>query len=461
MTAKTSDISGTATSSERSAPVSLDQRQKSPESLSGWAAFGRGWNIFWSAFASLNWYDAFIEFLFRFTAKTSEPLLAIGIIYSAAIILSEGALTTHDAFFDAFWAITQAIAIESSGGVVLVYGLQSWRSRDSVKAVLYLVLSALLAIAGGIMLFMHLADWERPRDDPFMLALFTLRCVVSVGYIYLCRTKHIRFNDLKYAPENEVVGAPQQVQIASTVQPALPAPALEIDYERLAEALLPRLRPMLLSQATTVTESPDAVYPVPALNTPPARRENEKREAAQEQPQVQARTQDQVQVSPVVVPVAQPVTEELSAPVAQQPEAEELSKEEALKEELSKEEANQDRHLRLEQGYQALLAESAGKRVSGRALAERTHVSRAACTGWLKLNHSENEEQVPRRTDEIRQRVVKTIPEWAQDDGRDIWSGDDGHDMDEEEANPVVIEAGLIREAHTEEISLVRLSEAG
>lgn len=135
----------------------------------GEGTFVKGWNAFWSLFALLHWYDAFIGFLFRFTAKTSEPLLAIGIIYSAAIILSEGAVTSHDALFDCFWAITQALAIESSGGVVLVYGLQSLRDRDNVKATLYLVLSALLAITGGIMLFMHMADTEDAYQVPALV----------------------------------------------------------------------------------------------------------------------------------------------------------------------------------------------------------------------------------------------------------------------------------------------------
>jgi len=43
------------------------------------------------------------------------------------------------------------------------------------------------------MLFMQLAGWTEQKDSVFMLMLFALRCIVSIGYIYLCRTKHIRF----------------------------------------------------------------------------------------------------------------------------------------------------------------------------------------------------------------------------------------------------------------------------
>lgn len=148
------------------------------------------------SFASLAWYDACIEFLFKLAAKTSEPLLAIGIVYSAADVLSHGHLGYGNQGVQNWWAITQALAIESSGGVVLVYGLLSLRERDHIKASLYLPLSALLAICGGVMLFMQLSGFEQQGNSPFMLGLFALRCAVSIGYIYLCRAKHIRFAGL-------------------------------------------------------------------------------------------------------------------------------------------------------------------------------------------------------------------------------------------------------------------------
>ena len=46
------------------------------------------------------------------------------------------------------------------------------------------------------MLYMQLVGLEQQTNSPFMLGLFALRCVVSVGYIYLCRTKLIRFSGL-------------------------------------------------------------------------------------------------------------------------------------------------------------------------------------------------------------------------------------------------------------------------
>jgi hypothetical protein len=74
--------------------------------------------------SSLIWYDKLIEFIFRFTAKTSEPLLAAGIVYSAADVLSRGHIGGNSLILSNAWALTQSVAIESSGGVVLFFGLQ-------------------------------------------------------------------------------------------------------------------------------------------------------------------------------------------------------------------------------------------------------------------------------------------------------------------------------------------------
>src|SRR5215831_13391010 len=110
----------------------------------------------WQSFVTLRWYDGFIEFLFRFVAKTSEPLLALGLVFSAADVLTKGRLMQSNLTLTDAWAWTQAIAIESSGGVVLVYALQSFAQRDKLKGWLYVVLASLLAIVGGMMLYSQL-----------------------------------------------------------------------------------------------------------------------------------------------------------------------------------------------------------------------------------------------------------------------------------------------------------------
>jgi hypothetical protein len=55
---------------------------------------------------------------------------------------------------------------------------------------------ALLAICGDVMLFMQLVGREQQTNRLFVLGLVALRWLVSVGYLYLCRTKHIRCSGL-------------------------------------------------------------------------------------------------------------------------------------------------------------------------------------------------------------------------------------------------------------------------
>ena len=155
----------------------------------------------WQHFIALDWYDSLIEFLFRFVAKTSEPLLAAGLVISAADFLTSGALMRDNQAFSMAWAWTQALAIEASSGVVFVYALHSFRQQDQVKAWLYLVLSLLLALTGGAMLlFQLIANTTGMQENALPHGLFYtlagLRVLVSVSYVYLCRAKHIRFTDL-------------------------------------------------------------------------------------------------------------------------------------------------------------------------------------------------------------------------------------------------------------------------
>src|SRR5258708_37943371 len=103
----------------------------------------------WKQFTSLGWYDGFIEFIFRFVAKTSEPLLAAGLVISAADYLSHGAVMVGHSAFALGWAWTQATALESSSGVIFVYSLQAFRQADKLKGAIYLALAELLAIVGG------------------------------------------------------------------------------------------------------------------------------------------------------------------------------------------------------------------------------------------------------------------------------------------------------------------------
>src|SRR5579884_2176698 len=88
------------------------------------------------AFASLHWYDETIKFIFAFVTKTSELLLAAGIVVSTANFLTDGdVMRNHQGLSDA-WAWAQAIAIDASLGIVFVHAIQAARARDRIKAVI-------------------------------------------------------------------------------------------------------------------------------------------------------------------------------------------------------------------------------------------------------------------------------------------------------------------------------------
>ena len=72
------------------------------------------------AFASLNWYEEAVKFIFNFVSKTSELLLAAGIVVSTANFLTDGDVMSHNKALSDAWSWAQAIAIDSSLGIVFV-----------------------------------------------------------------------------------------------------------------------------------------------------------------------------------------------------------------------------------------------------------------------------------------------------------------------------------------------------
>lgn len=151
------------------------------------------------SFVSLNWLDGAINFVFRLVAKLSEVLLAIGIIVSAADFLLDGQLMQNNPFVSGIWAWTQAIAIESSSGVVLLYSVEAFRDKDYLKGSLYAALAVGLAIVGAIMLLTQLVhkttgiNWENSGNLYFVIGMAIARSIVSIAYIVMCRVKHISF----------------------------------------------------------------------------------------------------------------------------------------------------------------------------------------------------------------------------------------------------------------------------
>ena len=162
-------------------------------------------------FIELTWYDQVIEFIFRFVAKTSEPLLAAGLVISAADYLSHGQVMAGHPAFSLAWAWAQALALESSSGVVFVYALQAFRQADKIKGAIYLALALLLAIVGGGMLLLQVNAVTMGSAETAVPILNVMRVVVSIAYIFLLRAKHIRFRDLADTREQPVIEQPAPV----------------------------------------------------------------------------------------------------------------------------------------------------------------------------------------------------------------------------------------------------------
>ena len=215
----------------------------------------------WQHFTNLGWYDGLIEFLFRFVAKTSEPLLAAGLVISAADFLTSGALMRDNQAFSMAWAWTQAVAIEASSGVVFVYALHSFRQQDRVKAWLYLALSILLALTGGAMLLFQLIAnttgmQERTLPGGLFYGLAVLRVLVSVSYVYLCRAKTIRFTDLADVAEQS---AHPMVEASPAIDLVALLDQLDERYNRRMEAIVEQV--VTRVQVSVIQESAPTVPP--------------------------------------------------------------------------------------------------------------------------------------------------------------------------------------------------------
>jgi hypothetical protein len=102
------------------------------------------------AFLSLEWYEEAVKFVFTFVTKTSELLLTAGIVISTANFLADGAVMSHNTALADAWPWAQALAIDSSLGIVFMNAFHSLRERDTIKAIIFFTLTALLATVAGL-----------------------------------------------------------------------------------------------------------------------------------------------------------------------------------------------------------------------------------------------------------------------------------------------------------------------
>ena len=216
-------------------------------------------------FASLHWYDETIKFVFNFVAKTSELLLATGIIISTANFLTDGHVMSHNEALSNTWSWIQALAIDSSLGIVFMNAFQAVRSRDKVKAVIFFTLTALLATVAGLVT--HFDALSHASGLPVtdkgvsgvipLWVMTTLRALAVIGFLLSSRLKDVSFSDFhkEWQPGPELSQEPQRGPIVTQ----------QIDYNALASALVTAMQQAgVLEQARIV----EVEQEIPSLSTP-------------------------------------------------------------------------------------------------------------------------------------------------------------------------------------------------
>ena len=294
-----------------------------------------------STFASLTWYEEVIKFIFTFTAKTSELLVAAGLTVSTVNFLTDGKMMASDTGLGLAWAWAQALAIDSSLGVTFYYVFTSLKDRDWIKFVCYSLLTALLAIVAGAITnvdtFSHAihitianAIMQMGLD---VKMLTTLRAVAVVGFVLMSRLKDVPFKELYKSPSSVSSSSSQEFQ-------------KQEETERMASMIQKLIVEVLAQQGR------------------------------------RAVTEEQEELSPSIAQVNRDMSEQQVEAVTLQSGQESWADQEELSDH-----PHEEREALLVHAYQELIAEE--KRISGRALAARAHMRRSTCNQWLEAHHPE------------------------------------------------------------------------
>src|SRR6266567_4615261 len=193
-------------------------------------------------FAALNWYEETIKFIFNFVTKTSELLLAAGIVISTANFLTDGDIMSHNKSLSDAWSWAQALAIDSSLGIVFMNAYVAVREREKIKAAVFITLTALLATVAGLITHFdalgHAAGLpvtDKGVSGVIPLWIMTaLRALAVIGFLLASRLKHVSFHELRQEWNQEPV--------QNQVLPQESAVAPQIDYHALAAALVGALQ---------------------------------------------------------------------------------------------------------------------------------------------------------------------------------------------------------------------------
>lgn len=361
-------------------------------------------------FLALDWYEKILRFVATFVAKTSELLLAAGLVVSTANFLTDGNVL-NNAQAAAAWAWVQALALDSSLGISFYYTLQCLKQRDWVKFALYAILTGLLTLVAGsitnVDIFSHAIHTTmsnalaRLGFDVGLLS--TLRAIAVVGFVLLSRLKDVSLKDLYSAGEAEPQGKPATPRDteAPTIDRTQTSEFQHLDL-RVEEVALLIQALTQQSSATGILRSLETVQ-VPLI--PPVANAQQRGEAA---PALADPAPEQVEGTGVPAPVAPTAAPGLEG----QPSPEPAQQRRTLRDEEPQAGSQRgalleagpvaaqraepgngkagERQERLERAYQSLLAE--GSKISARALAQRAHVHRTTCRDWLEARQQQKGE---------------------------------------------------------------------
>lgn len=296
------------------------------------------------AFASLDWYEEVIRFVFTFAAKTSEILLAAGLVVSTANFLTDGKVMGSGTNLATEWAWAQALAIDSSLGVTFYYVFLSIKDRDWTKVVCYGLLTTLLAVVAGAIT--NVDTFSHAIHIPIASAitevgldvkrLTTLRAIAVVGFVLMSRLKDVSFKEL-YRP----TAVPPSAQLQET--------QVQTNGEEIAKQVQQLVTKQLSQQGRTVV------------------------------------AEELRSLLPTATTSAATISKEDMAD--QQTAAKQLDEDGQMELEDLSNDLTEEQKAKLLCAYQELLGE--GKRISGRSLAIRAHLRRSTCNQWLATYHPE------------------------------------------------------------------------
>ena len=229
-------------------------------------------------FAKLDWYDEVVRFVFTFVTKTSELLLAAGIIVSTANFLTDGdVMRGHKILSDA-WSWSQAVAIDSSLGIVFMNAFQSVRERDKIKAIIYFTLTVLLATVAGLITHFdalaHAAGLSVTDEGVSgilpLWVMTALRSVAVIGFLLASRLKNVSFSQFRL----DWSQGPETGQTPALHEQRSVAP--QVDYYALTFALVQAMQQAGVIQSVTVVQQETTTLPeLKAKDTIPTKTEQE------------------------------------------------------------------------------------------------------------------------------------------------------------------------------------------